>query len=235
MSFAPADHDDYVMERLVEFVKATIEKAKRLADVDSTASPEMPETPERSEMLNVAELVAEFMMIVRALRPESRVDDVFAEFHGCIRNLPEEMRLEEDELYAFGADYSVTTRIARVKGDEEKFQVLMAMYEHARQAVKEFENLLEQMYAAETLDQLLKAQMHLQDMRVRLDGFVGYRMGNLQDCACFFYFRCCNLTDGLYCSAIRAAIWGVLVASSVSWIVMTSCAWSVLFDKNERL
>ena len=95
MSFAPADHANYVTERLIEFVKATVEKAKSLVDVDGTASPVTP------TMLNVPKIVAEFMMIVRALCPASRVDDVFAEFHRCIRNLPEEMRLKEDELRAF--------------------------------------------------------------------------------------------------------------------------------------
>ncbi|KAM5541910.1 hypothetical protein V8D89_004639 [Ganoderma adspersum] len=58
MSFAPADHDDYVTERLVEFVKATVEKANSLTDVDRTVS------PETSAMFHVPALVAEFMTVV---------------------------------------------------------------------------------------------------------------------------------------------------------------------------
>ena len=175
MSFAPANHANYVTERLIEFVKATVEKAKSLVDVDGTASPATP------TMLNVPKIVAEFMMIVRALCPASRVDDVFAEFHRCIRNLPEEMRLKEDELRAFVVEYSVTTRVTRVKGDEQEFQVWMAKYEKGRQVVKDLENVLMKTHANDILEQLLEAQINLQEVRKHLDCFAEYRVETLQE------------------------------------------------------
>ncbi|KAM5531551.1 hypothetical protein V8D89_014771 [Ganoderma adspersum] len=152
-----------------------IEKANSLTDVDRTVS------PETTVIFHVPALVAEFILIMRMLCPTSRVDEVFADFHQCIRNLPEEMRLEEHKLHVFGVDYLVTMHVTQVKGDKQEFQVLMVTYEQARQVVKDLENVLMKMHADDILDQLLDTQICLQDVRKCLDGFAEYRVETLKE------------------------------------------------------
>ena len=214
MSLAPPQND-YVAARLAELVNATVEKANSLMDVDTTPPPPTP------PILNTPQLVAEFMMIVRALRPASRVDHLFAQFHACLRNLPHHMRLKEDELRAFGADYSETTRLARVKADEQQFLLFMAQYEHARQVEKDLENMLTNTRPQDILDRLLNARSSVHNARKQLDAFTAYKIETLQQrasfifCISYFFF----FTDSCYCSPTCPQTRGLLGPIPISYII----------------